>query len=162
MQPNPQKMFEVGAVFTPSSPVDSKDLFAGRNQQIRTVISAIVQTGQHAVIYGERGVGKTSLANVISGFLPSDRSMGIITVRVNCDVGTTYKRLFKSILEEINVVYSRPGIGFSNEDKIQIERLSESIVEKSIDPNQLRFLFRDLKNKMIIIIDELKNLSQIQ
>jgi Holliday junction resolvasome RuvABC ATP-dependent DNA helicase subunit len=32
-------------------------------------MDAINQQGQHVLIYGERGVGKTSLANVLSGFL---------------------------------------------------------------------------------------------
>jgi Cdc6-like AAA superfamily ATPase len=160
MLENHQKMFMVGQVFTPSSPINSQSLFAGRNHQIRTVINAIIQVGQHAVIYGERGVGKTSLANVIEGFLPSDKDMGIITVRVNCDIGTTFKRLFRAVLEEIKIVYTRPGIGFANEDVQRIENLSNSLGERVLDPNQLRFIFRELKNKVIIIIDEFDRIDK--
>ncbi|MFY9719669.1 MAG: ATP-binding protein [Candidatus Cybelea sp.] len=60
--------YEASEVFTPSSPIDSNDLFAGRRQQVTQIINAINQGGQHAGLYGERGVGKTSLANVIVGF----------------------------------------------------------------------------------------------
>ena len=52
---------KVGDVFRPSAPVDEKALFAGREEQVRRVIDAIFQRGQHVMIYGERGVGKTSL-----------------------------------------------------------------------------------------------------
>lgn len=157
---NRYKMFEVGTVFTPSSPVSSSDLFAGRIKEIRTVLNAIIQVGQHAVIYGERGVGKTSLANVIVDYLPSSKTMGIITVRVNCDASTTFKTLFKSVLEEIRIEYTRPGIGFANEDIKRIESLGETLGDKILDPNQLRFMFRALKNKIIIIIDEFDRIEK--
>jgi Archaeal ATPase. len=148
------KMYAVGSVFTPSAPIGNKDLFSGRSNQIDSVINAIIQRSQHAVIYGERGVGKTSLANVIKSFLPSDIEMGILTIRVHCDAATSFQSLFEAILDEIKVEYRSPGIGFSADDIKRIETLRAVLGDKTIDPNQLRFLFRDLQNKIIIIIDE--------
>ena len=60
---------EINMAFTPAAPVDSKDLFAGRKREIEKVIGTVFQPGQHAVIYGERGVGKTSLANTLFDLL---------------------------------------------------------------------------------------------
>ena len=57
--------FEAGKVFTPAVPVSERELFSGRIDQLRRVFDAINQHGQHAIIFGERGVGKTSLANII-------------------------------------------------------------------------------------------------
>jgi ABC-type transport system involved in cytochrome bd biosynthesis fused ATPase/permease subunit len=51
--------------FTPGKPVDNLDLLAGREKQIGKVLEAVFSPGQHAAIYGERGVGKSSLANLI-------------------------------------------------------------------------------------------------
>ena len=66
-----EKAFMLGTVFKPSAPINREDLFAGRLSQIRDVVDAINQQGQHAVLYGKRGVGKTSLANMIfSAFDP--------------------------------------------------------------------------------------------
>jgi len=62
---------DAGQVFTPAAPIDAESLFAGRNTQIRQVVDAVIQKGQHAIIFGERGVGKTSLANIISTKLTS-------------------------------------------------------------------------------------------
>jgi hypothetical protein len=58
----------VAEVFTPGAPIDSLDLFAGRLEQIKDVLSAVAQRGQHIVLYGERGVEKTSLANIVDDF----------------------------------------------------------------------------------------------
>jgi len=52
-------------VFTPGAPVNSKALFSGRADQLRRVIETIPAPGRHPIIYGQRGVGKTSLANII-------------------------------------------------------------------------------------------------
>jgi predicted AAA+ superfamily ATPase len=54
-----------GEVFTPSATIDNQALFAGRVNQLNRIIGAVSQRGQHAILFGERGVGKTSLANVL-------------------------------------------------------------------------------------------------
>ncbi len=50
-----------GRVFQPRIPINRPDFFAGRWDQLTTIVDAVSQAGLHAVIYGERGVGKTSL-----------------------------------------------------------------------------------------------------
>lgn len=59
-----RRLLALGEVFTPSAPIDDQELFAGRNHELFSVIEAMQSAGQHAVIFGERGVGKTSLARV--------------------------------------------------------------------------------------------------
>src|SRR5260370_21599438 len=146
------RIFEVGEIFTPSTPIDKMDLFAGRVKEVERVVDAIIMTGQHVALYGERGVGKTSLASVIHDFLPKVDRM--INVKINCDGDTTFKSLFKNILEEIKLVTKSPGIGFKAQETVHIASLDRYIVEDDINPNSLRFLFRQLQNKIIIIIDE--------
>lgn len=62
---------EASRVFTPAAPIDDRALFAGRTVQVVNVLDAVNQKGQHAIIFGDRGVGKTSLANVLASFLPA-------------------------------------------------------------------------------------------
>ena len=52
-------------VFTPAAPIDAISLFRGREAQIQMLLEAVSQIGQHAIVYGERGVGKTSLISVL-------------------------------------------------------------------------------------------------
>jgi len=57
---------KAATVFKPRTPLIGKDLFAGRWNELLEISDAIHQPGLHVVIYGERGVGKSSLANVVS------------------------------------------------------------------------------------------------
>lgn len=153
INPRELKLYEAATVFVPSAPISTRDLFSGRIDQILNVINVIGVQGQHAIIYGERGVGKTSLASVIHAFLPNNGN--VVTVKVNCDADMTFKSLFEAILAEIKLVFKKPGMGFNSEIIDEVKTLSEYIDRSSdINPNELRFLFRELKNKVIIIIDE--------
>lgn len=41
---------EAGKAFSPSAPIDERELFAGRDKQITLVIDAINQKGQHVIV----------------------------------------------------------------------------------------------------------------
>ena len=58
--------FAVLDVFSPGAPIDALELLAGRGAQIDRMIETVFQRGQHAFLYGERGVGKSSLANTFA------------------------------------------------------------------------------------------------
>jgi Cdc6-like AAA superfamily ATPase len=94
-----QRLLALGEVFTPSAPIADQELFAGRNHELFSVIEAMQSAGQHAVIYGERGVGKTSLARVAM-HVATEQS-GILAVRVNCDGSDTYDTLWQKVLDEL-------------------------------------------------------------
>ncbi|HCK85222.1 MAG TPA: hypothetical protein DHW63_12110 [Hyphomonadaceae bacterium] len=65
----------LGHHFTPHHPVDDQELFTGRLDLISEVEDAVGLRGRHAIIYGDRGVGKTSFANLLETFLrlPNER-----------------------------------------------------------------------------------------
>jgi hypothetical protein len=67
--------YQAAQVFTPATAVDERELFGGRTPQIRQVVAILGQRGQHAIIFGERDVGKTSFGNVITGFLLTPTSI---------------------------------------------------------------------------------------
>src|SRR5439155_26663996 len=90
---------EAGTAFSPSAPIDERALFAGREKQITLVIDAINQKGQHVIVYGERGVGKTSLANVLKSFLAQPSS--IACPRVNCDGSDSFETVWRKVFDEI-------------------------------------------------------------
>src|SRR6266487_1549021 len=104
---------EAGRVFTPNSPVDERSLFAGRNTQIRRVIDVVNQKGQHAIIFGERGVGKTSLANVLHDFLAGIGAQ-ILAPRVNCDSGDTFETTWRKVFDQIELIRTTATVGFTS------------------------------------------------
>jgi len=52
-------------LFKPRTPIEDDKLFQGRLKQVSDVLDVIYEDGGHAVIFGERGVGKTSLTNIL-------------------------------------------------------------------------------------------------
>lgn len=101
---------EAGRAFSPTSPIDEKGLFSGRADQLRRVIDAINQKGQHAIIYGERGVGKTSLANVLSSHLFHPQA-SILAPRINCDSQDEFETVWRKAFDQIAML-TRPTPGF--------------------------------------------------
>ena len=58
--------------------------------------------GQHAVVFGERGVGKTSLANIVMEVLTADSGV-VAAVKVNCSSDDTFYTIWHKILREIAI-----------------------------------------------------------
>lgn len=106
------KLRLIGRSFTPSSPVTERDLFAGRDDQLRTLVITEGQVGQHAVIYGVRGAGKTSLARVA-------QAMGNTAHRPYyvCHTGDSFDSIWRGIFGAIYLTQSIPGLGFNASDQ---------------------------------------------
>ncbi len=117
-EPDWRQMFAgAGRVFQPTTPVSVLDVFSGRMEQLTRVCDVVMQPGQHAILFGERGVGKTSLANVLSSFLvvtEAEAELGpIISPRVNCDAGDTFDSVWRKVLARITVSSESQPIGFN-------------------------------------------------
>jgi Cdc6-like AAA superfamily ATPase len=149
--------FEVSEVFSPAAPVNEKDLFAGRRDQLRRVIDAVNQRGQHAIIFGERGVGKTSLANVLAGYV----RQVVLAPRVNCDAADDYSSVWMKVFSEIELTKKTQGTGF-----VTIETASSTpllaTLPKVITPEVVRQTLALLGSgaPVIVIIDEFDRLEE--
>lgn len=108
------KAFDAGRVFTPTSPINAQELFAGREEQLRQISDVIAQLGQHAILYGERGVGKTSLANVFASFLGRQN---VLAPRINCDATDTFDSVWRKALEQVRLTKNVPAPGFTSQPK---------------------------------------------
>lgn len=84
--------------FSPSTPINDHDLFSGRTDQLFRLLDVVQGRGQHAVVYGERGVGKTSIAAVVAAVV---RVQGLIAVRVNCDGSDDFASLWRKVADEL-------------------------------------------------------------
>src|SRR5262245_8865593 len=94
------KRFEIGQLFTPSTPVTVADLFAGRLAQILRIVDTIAEVGRHAVVYGERGVGKTSLMQIVPYLVP-DKVRKVRFCRVQAFPNSTFHSLFAAVFKKI-------------------------------------------------------------
>jgi Cdc6-like AAA superfamily ATPase len=96
--------------FRPSAPIDRRSLFAGRTAQLGELFAAVDQPGQHAVVFGERGVGKTSLTVVAAETLAAAQ---VLASRTTCDRSDSFGSVWRKSLDGIQFTVSKPGVGFS-------------------------------------------------
>lgn len=57
---------KVREVFTPSATIKLDAFLVGRDAELRRIVGHLSTPGGHVVIFGDRGVGKSSLANVVA------------------------------------------------------------------------------------------------
>ena len=105
------KVVDPNTVFTPGSPVNSRELFWGRIDQIDRIERTIPSPGRHPVIFGQRGVGKTSLVNILSELLPDSQ-----TVKSTCQTSDTFKTIWNRVLSSASFSFKERAFGFSPQD----------------------------------------------
>jgi Cdc6-like AAA superfamily ATPase len=142
--------FQTGSVFTPGAPINEKDLFAGRQGQVEKIIDAVSQRGCHAILYGERGVGKTSLSNMISAFL-ANRTAFVIS-RTNCDISDSFSSLWMKALKDIEATRRQPQVGLSARQPV----LPTTLGDEAMTPDSVRRALQGLSTaaSLIVIFDE--------
>jgi AAA domain len=86
-------------LFNPSSPIDEERLFSGRIQQVSDLLGIIYEKGAHGILFGERGVGKSSLANTITAKIPPAIT-NIKFLKENCRPEDTFFTLWSKMLWE--------------------------------------------------------------
>lgn len=159
-EPNFDKLwFDAGHVFTPGSPVNERDLFAGRSEQISSLMEVISQRGFHGVIYGDRGVGKTSITNVLPQLL-QDAGVSPVFPRTNCDATDTYSSLWAKILRDITIAEERPGLGFGAISTQDHKSLIDS-VPFEMRPDDVRRVLTQVGQSTFLVvgIDEFDRLT---
>jgi Cdc6-like AAA superfamily ATPase len=152
--------FEVGRVFTPNAPIDELSLFAGRHTQIRKIVDAVNQKGLHAMMFGERGVGKTSLTNVLKSLL-SQPGGSVMALRVNCDATDSFETVWRKILKQIQLTKRLPVAGFEASQSHK-RYPSTDLLKDAIAPDDVRNLLELLSENtvLILIVDEFDRLGK--
>lgn len=87
---------EIENAFQPAREVSNATRFAGRNDAVTEAYYALIASGAHIAIVGNRGIGKTSLSRQITNIatgdndllqklgLPHDRKLDFLTVYFAC------------------------------------------------------------------------------
>lgn len=151
------KLVLLNQVFSPSTPIQEKDFFFGRMSQLEKIIEAINEKGQHAILYGERGVGKTSLANTMNKSFTN-----VFPVKVTCDRKDSFKSLWESAFEKIQFSKTTSGIGFNAEKMTEIVDMEEHIATiQNLKTNHIITLLNSFGEdfKLMFIFDEFDNIN---
>ena len=80
----------VRSVFTPHTPVADERYLRGRETEVSHLVAQHDTPGQHGLLFGSRGVGKSSLAKATSGIVESHSTP---SYSYRCDSRTTFEDL---------------------------------------------------------------------
>ncbi|MDP5279926.1 ATP-binding protein [Sphingomonas sp. DG1-23] len=133
------KIYEALDLFSPGAPIDEAGLLAGRKSQIDKLLDAVLQRGQHAILYGERGVGKSSLANVFATKLFGPTRY-IQIIHVNCHPQDDFDAIWRKVFRRLEA-----------EDASITDRYERQIMPDDVVIEMSKFA---LVSTPIIILDE--------
>jgi len=127
----------VFAAFNTAVPVSDRHGLAGRNKELARLIDAVVKQRKHALIYGARGSGKTSLARVFGDL--ADEA-GCVALYGSASEGADVDGLFRPFLDEL-----------------QLQRGAGAAIpaDKPMGVQQLANLFvQGVNQRTLLIVDE--------
>jgi len=140
---------ELWQAFTPTQPKHWGPLFAGRREIVQRIITAIEEDRANIILYGQRGVGKTSVANMIAA---AAENAGYLVIRCACSSHITYEEIFRTLMRSIPTDlierWVRVELGKS-------QNFEELLPSKSFGPSEAALALGYLKlNHVIFILDE--------
>lgn len=149
--------------FTPFAPIELPDFFAGRAHVVEDIRGELEAPGRQVAIYGERGVGKTSLALLIYFFAGYEDDQVHI---FRCDHGTTFDDICFSLLisagDALKLDETQSEAGKSGAASIgplsgtAIRRTTQTyrLVRETESVSTSRMLDTFKKRRTLLIIDE--------
>lgn len=94
--------YSITDIFSPHAPIDDTTLFAGRHGLMHRVIDTVFQKGRHATLYGERGVGKTSLANIIKDQVFSNAAT-VKVIKRSCTQTHDFRLIWQHAFDDFEI-----------------------------------------------------------
>lgn len=150
----------INVAFDPSHPI-SPDLFCGRQEQTKQIINGIISLKQHVVLYGDRGVGKSSLAQYCGSFFAKNFNKQVYDLK--CSEGDTFTSVVARIFSKLGIIIEKTETterGMSIAHVIGVSDSKKTQTTKKIDLNIASNVAEVLKSKEgIFIIDEFDTLA---
>ncbi len=134
-----------------SQPVIARERFAGRHDALAQLIAAIEQQRVHVVVYGERGIGKTSLVHV---FADTAREARYLVIYGSCGTEARFDTMFRAFASKIPMLYHRDVLptAIDNDATATFDSL---LPDGKFGPREVSDLFADVVGtRVVLILDE--------
>lgn len=142
---------KVRNAFTPAHPVLDPQMFSGRGRVLESMIRAVEDRRLHLVIYGDRGVGKTSLLHMLA---IAAREARYIVVYVSCGATSDFNETFRAVASEIPLLF-HAGVSPVSSSTEAGTTLSDLLGEGRISPRRFADAAAKLTGtRVLIILDE--------
>ncbi|MFM7028917.1 MAG: ATP-binding protein [Chakrabartia sp.] len=137
--------------FTPAQPVTDRTRFAGRLELLVRLISALEDQRAHVVLYGERGIGKTSLLHVLAGIARQSRYQ---VAYASCGAGSRFDEIFRGLLRDVPMIYAA-SVDPAALDAKSGGTLADLLPEATFDARQLGDVCALVTGtRVLLILDE--------
>lgn len=154
----------------PSNPIDSFEHLFGRSRQRESIEEAFTLPGRHVFIYGDRGAGKTSLAQTVAfEHNPSSNS----PVFVACGAETTFASIVKEIASQLigrsrlvgtetTEGLSATALGATASGSYKTTERTFEVIDLNAATGLLLEAAHTRQGQTIVVIDEFENLPSIK
>ncbi|MEK6637135.1 MAG: ATP-binding protein [Pseudomonadota bacterium] len=147
------------SVFTPAQPVTDRRMFAGRLKVLSRLIEIIEDRLSHVVIFGERGIGKTSLLHILSDLAEESR---YVVLHGTCGAGSRFDEMFRRLLESIPLLYLK-NISPTGPEVESGATFASQLPSGAFDARELSDLLAQIAGiRVLIILDEYDRLENEQ
>lgn len=137
--------------FTPSQPVNESAMFAGRRGLLEDLIVAIEDQRLHFVLYGDRGIGKTSILHVLSN-LATDADY--LVCYISCGERMTFSDFARRIAQRVPLLFHGDYAPGSPEIE-QGMHLSDLLPQGDIDVSTFGEMLGKLSDtRVLMLLDE--------
>jgi archaellum biogenesis ATPase FlaH len=156
---------------SPTSPIQSQEHLFGRERQLEQIEQALYAPGRSVFIYGDRGVGKTSLAQTVAY---SHQSVTHEPVLIACDPQSSFSGLMRSAIKQLGDSKPRDlttthklkigykGLGIEAERTRHEEELSEETATTGLN-EVIALLLETARTRRnasaVVVIDEFDRLT---
>jgi len=161
-------------VLNPATPVDTIELLFGREKELEDINYSLHAKGRHCFIYGDRGIGKSSLAHTAATQLQSSEKRHL---RAECNSKSTFVSVINSLVSYANKQSPLHKVEKHAKRKLNVSGLGyeqgeKTTISHALTPNasvdEVLDLFRDIASnysqKTIAVIDEfdaIKDLNEL-
>ena len=137
--------------FTPSQPVVDRRMFAGRTEVLTTLIRSIEDQRLHIVLYGDRGIGKTSLLHVLT---QAAREARYIVIYCSCGVASNFDETFRAVAADIPLLF-HSGFAPTAAEAEQGGTLADLLPPGPFSPRLISDLFaKVVGTRVLVVLDE--------
>jgi Cdc6-like AAA superfamily ATPase len=142
---------KVRNAFTPAQPVQDPQMFSGRAEILASMIRAVEDRRLHLVIYGDRGVGKTSLLHMLS---LAAREARYIVIYVSCGATSDFSETVRAAAAEIPLLFHAEVSPVSSNSEVGTS-LADLLGPDKISPRQFADAAAKLRGtRVLIVLDE--------
>jgi len=154
-----QRRFQAAALFTPAAPVTEQDLLAGRTAEINELLVACGAPGKHAIVFGERGVGKTSLASVFGKVVDGL----VVRTTATCESTDTFQSVVARLLSQVTIPFETADktMGFvQQEDRHEQQVPLNALPGFDGSSESIGRLCQQLNIRLLLVVDEFDRLAE--